>query len=83
MLLYAVGVATAFAARDVLGNMLSGFSLQFSRPFSVGEYIKVPSYIRDHFFWTHLLEPRINCTYYEVQNFIDFGTVDKIFIYFS
>lgn len=37
------GVATAFAARDVLGNMLSGFSLQFSRPFSVGEYIKAGS----------------------------------------
>jgi small-conductance mechanosensitive channel len=36
------GVATAFAARDILGNILSGFSLQFSRPFSVGDYIKVP-----------------------------------------
>uniref|UniRef100_A0A0E0DHJ5 Mechanosensitive ion channel MscS domain-containing protein n=1 Tax=Oryza meridionalis TaxID=40149 RepID=A0A0E0DHJ5_9ORYZ len=35
------GVATAFAARDVLGNMLSGFSLQFSSPFKAGEYIKV------------------------------------------
>ncbi|VAH34961.1 unnamed protein product [Triticum turgidum subsp. durum] len=37
------GVATAFAARDVLGNVLNGFSLQFSRPFSVGEYIKAGS----------------------------------------
>ncbi|OEL29055.1 Mechanosensitive ion channel protein 1, mitochondrial, partial [Dichanthelium oligosanthes] len=35
------GVATAFAARDILGNMLSGLSLQFSRPFSVGDYIKM------------------------------------------
>ncbi|CAD6249942.1 unnamed protein product [Miscanthus lutarioriparius] len=39
------GVATAFAARDILGNMLSGFSLQFSRPFSIGDYIKVPGYL--------------------------------------
>ncbi|KAG0534678.1 hypothetical protein BDA96_04G299900 [Sorghum bicolor] len=37
------GVATAFATRDILGNMLSGFSLQFSRPFSVGDYIKAGS----------------------------------------
>lgn len=36
------GVATAFAARDILGNMLSGFSLQFSKPFSIGDNIKVP-----------------------------------------
>ncbi|EES11308.1 hypothetical protein BDA96_06G205500 [Sorghum bicolor] len=34
------GVATAFAARDVLGNILSGFSLQFSKPFSINDYIK-------------------------------------------
>lgn len=37
------GVATAFAARDVMGNVLNGFSLQFSQPFSVGEYIKAGS----------------------------------------
>uniref|UniRef100_A0A0D9W8I3 Mechanosensitive ion channel MscS domain-containing protein n=1 Tax=Leersia perrieri TaxID=77586 RepID=A0A0D9W8I3_9ORYZ len=37
------GVATAFAARDVLGNILSGFSLQFSSPFKDGEYIKAGS----------------------------------------
>lgn len=35
------GVATAFAARDILGNMLSGVSLQFSRPFTVGDSITV------------------------------------------
>lgn len=35
------GVATAFAARDILGNMLSGVSLQFSRPFTVGDTISV------------------------------------------
>lgn len=35
------GVATAFAARDVLGNVLSGFSMQFSKPFSLGDTIKV------------------------------------------
>ncbi|XP_072958295.1 mechanosensitive ion channel protein 1, mitochondrial-like [Typha angustifolia] len=37
------GVATAFAARDILGNMLSGFSLQLSKPFSVGDNIKAGS----------------------------------------
>lgn len=37
------GVATAFAARDVLGNMLSGLSMQFSKPFSLGDTIKVCS----------------------------------------
>jgi len=46
---YTLGVATAFAARDVLGNILSGFSLQFSKPFSVNDYIKVPSYLFDVF----------------------------------
>ena len=35
------GVATAFAARDILGNVLSGLSVQFSKPFSVGDNIKV------------------------------------------
>ena len=35
------GVATAFAARDILGNMLSGVALQFSRPFSLGDSISV------------------------------------------
>ncbi|VFQ94677.1 unnamed protein product [Cuscuta campestris] len=34
------GVAIAIAARDVIGNVLSGLSLQFSRPFSVGEMIR-------------------------------------------
>lgn len=34
------GVATAFAARDLLGNMLSGVSLVFSKPFSVGDFIR-------------------------------------------
>ncbi|XP_008803923.2 mechanosensitive ion channel protein 1, mitochondrial isoform X1 [Phoenix dactylifera] len=37
------GVATAFAARDILGNLLSGLSLQFSKPFSVGDQIKAGS----------------------------------------
>jgi len=35
------GVATAFAARDVLGNVFSGLSMQFSKPFSIGDTIKV------------------------------------------
>lgn len=35
------GVATAFAARDVLGNILSGLSVQMSQPFSIGDTIKV------------------------------------------
>lgn len=39
------GVATAFAAKDVMGNMLCGVGLQFSRPFSVGDSITVSSYI--------------------------------------
>lgn len=34
-------MATAFAAKDLLGNMLSGVSLQFLRPFSVGDFIRV------------------------------------------
>ncbi|CAN0865320.1 Mechanosensitive ion channel protein 1, mitochondrial [Linum grandiflorum] len=34
------GVATAFAARDVLGNVLSGLSMQASQPFSLGDTIK-------------------------------------------
>ncbi|XP_030975051.1 mechanosensitive ion channel protein 1, mitochondrial isoform X1 [Quercus lobata] len=34
------GVATAFAARDILGNVLSGLALQFSKPFSLGDKIK-------------------------------------------
>uniref|UniRef100_A0A1J3FB49 Mechanosensitive ion channel protein 1, mitochondrial n=2 Tax=Noccaea caerulescens TaxID=107243 RepID=A0A1J3FB49_NOCCA len=34
------GVATAFAARDILGNVLSGLSMQFSKPFSMGDTIK-------------------------------------------
>ncbi|KAJ6344105.1 hypothetical protein OIU76_005771 [Salix suchowensis] len=34
------GVATAFAAKDVLGNVLSGLSMQFSKPFSLGDTIK-------------------------------------------
>lgn len=33
------GVATAFAARDLLGNLLSGLGIQFSRPFAEGDYI--------------------------------------------
>ncbi|KAG0587361.1 hypothetical protein KC19_2G159000 [Ceratodon purpureus] len=33
------GVATAFAAKDVMGNMLCGVALQFSRPFSIGDSI--------------------------------------------
>lgn len=37
------GVATAFAARDILGNLLSGISLQFSKPFGVGDNIKAGS----------------------------------------
>lgn len=37
------GVATAFAARDILGNVLNGISLQFSKPFSVGDNIKAGS----------------------------------------
>jgi len=39
------GVATAFAARDILGNVLSGLALQFSKPFSLGDKIKVLSWI--------------------------------------
>lgn len=37
------GVATAFAARDILGNVLSGLSMQFSQPFSLGDVIKAGS----------------------------------------
>ncbi|OIW04860.1 hypothetical protein TanjilG_13700 [Lupinus angustifolius] len=34
------GVATAFAAKDILGNVFSGLSMQFSKPFSIGDTIK-------------------------------------------
>ncbi|XP_028770437.1 mechanosensitive ion channel protein 1, mitochondrial-like [Neltuma alba] len=34
------GVATAFATRDILGNVFSGLSMQFSEPFTVGDKIK-------------------------------------------
>ncbi|KAF5733071.1 mechanosensitive ion channel protein 1 mitochondrial [Tripterygium wilfordii] len=37
------GVATAFAAKDILGNVLSGLSMQFSQPFSLGDTIKAGS----------------------------------------
>ncbi|KAF6162189.1 hypothetical protein GIB67_008318 [Kingdonia uniflora] len=37
------GVATAFAAKDILGNVLSGLSMQFSKPFSLGDTIKAGS----------------------------------------
>ncbi|XP_024383678.1 mechanosensitive ion channel protein 1, mitochondrial [Physcomitrium patens] len=37
------GVATAFAARDILGTILSGEALQFSRPFIVGDIISAGS----------------------------------------
>ncbi|GMP61374.1 hypothetical protein CsSME_00023869 [Camellia sinensis var. sinensis] len=37
------GVATAFAARDILGNILSGLSVQISQPFSIGDTIKAGS----------------------------------------
>lgn len=40
-LLFNAGVATAFAGRDILGNVLSGLSMQFSKPFSLGDTIKV------------------------------------------
>ncbi|KAK2650229.1 hypothetical protein Ddye_017718 [Dipteronia dyeriana] len=37
------GVATAFAAKDILGNVLSGLSVQFTKPFSLGDTIKAGS----------------------------------------
>ncbi|KAG9157930.1 hypothetical protein Leryth_000101 [Lithospermum erythrorhizon] len=37
------GLATAFAVRDILGNVLSGLSVQISQPFSVGDIIKAGS----------------------------------------
>ncbi|KAI3444502.1 hypothetical protein Pfo_001167 [Paulownia fortunei] len=37
------GVATAFAAKDILGNVLSGLSVQISQPFSIGDTIKAGS----------------------------------------
>ncbi|CAN1781403.1 Mechanosensitive ion channel protein 1, mitochondrial [Linum perenne] len=39
------GVATAFAARDVLGNVLSGLSIQASKPFLLGDTIKASEVI--------------------------------------
>ncbi|CAI0437395.1 unnamed protein product [Linum tenue] len=37
------GVATAFAARDVLGNVLGGLSMGVSKPFSIGDTIQAGS----------------------------------------
>ncbi|KAK6162276.1 hypothetical protein DH2020_002117 [Rehmannia glutinosa] len=37
------GVATAFASKDILGNVLSGLSVQISQPFSIGDTIKAGS----------------------------------------
>ncbi|XP_010053740.3 mechanosensitive ion channel protein 1, mitochondrial-like [Eucalyptus grandis] len=37
------GIATAIAAKDILGNVLSGLSMQFSMPFSLGDKIKAGS----------------------------------------
>ncbi|XP_057780483.1 mechanosensitive ion channel protein 1, mitochondrial-like [Salvia miltiorrhiza] len=37
------GVATAFASKDILGNVLSGLSVQLSQPFSIGDTIKAGS----------------------------------------
>ncbi|PPS00875.1 hypothetical protein GOBAR_AA19776 [Gossypium barbadense] len=41
VLLAWLSVATAFAAKDILGNVLSGLSMQFSKPFSLGDTIKL------------------------------------------
>lgn len=40
-LISVIGAALSFAARDVVGNVLSGMSIFFSRPFKVGDYIKI------------------------------------------
>ncbi|PIA44662.1 hypothetical protein AQUCO_01700336v1 [Aquilegia coerulea] len=37
------GVATAFATREIVGNVLSWLSMQFTRPFTVGNTIKAGS----------------------------------------
>ncbi|KAK4268823.1 hypothetical protein QN277_022057 [Acacia crassicarpa] len=37
------GVAIAFATKDILGNVFSGLSMQFSDPFTVGDIIKAGS----------------------------------------
>ncbi|CAM6093371.1 unnamed protein product [Calypogeia fissa] len=34
------GIATAFAAREILANLLTGLTLSFSKPFTVGDVIK-------------------------------------------
>jgi small-conductance mechanosensitive channel len=39
--IFVAGIATAIAARDILGNMLTGLLMQFSQPFSIGDTIKV------------------------------------------
>ncbi|KAL3622154.1 U2 snRNP complex subunit msl1 [Castilleja foliolosa] len=37
------GVATAFASKDILGNVLSGLTVQISQPFTIGDTIKAGS----------------------------------------
>lgn len=37
------GFAVSFAAKDVIANFFGGFMLQVNRPFSIGEWIKLPA----------------------------------------
>lgn len=50
------GVASAFAAKDILGNVFSGVSMQFSKPFSIGDTIKVCWFCR----WKLMIGPLFN-----------------------
>lgn len=36
------GIAVAYAAKDIIGNILSGFIVQLSHPFQEGDKIKIP-----------------------------------------
>ena len=55
------GMATAFAARDLLGNLLSGLGIQFSRPFSEGDYITVSYSFVWNNLWCQCYRSTLNC----------------------
>ena len=38
---FVLGVVTAFAAHDILGNLVSDLGIQFLRPFSMDNYITI------------------------------------------
>lgn len=57
------GLAVGLAAKEVVGNMFGGASLFISRPFVIGEKIKVRSF-RVRVAWKWELIPEDGCFYF-------------------